>query len=112
MATLHLVADRGNDVVEAEQTGFLGDATVEDDLQQKIAEFVFQIGHVTARDGVGDLIGFLNRVRGNRLERLRAIPFAAIGRPEPTHGSEKTISHSAILKNLLPPFRKDTFRAK
>ena len=57
-----------------EQAGFLGHARVKHDLEQQIAEFVLEIGHVAALDRVGDLIGFLDRVRRDRRESLRAYP--------------------------------------
>ncbi len=36
--------------------------------------------YVAARDGIGDLVGFLDRVRHDRFEPLRAIPFASVHR--------------------------------
>ena len=60
--------------------GLLGHARVEDDLQQQVAELVAQVFRVAALDGVGDLVGFLDRVRGDRREGLFEIPgTAAVG---------------------------------
>lgn len=66
MAPLELVADRGHDIAEAEETALLGDQRVENDLQLEVAKLVGERRHVVARDRVGDLVGFLDRVRGDR----------------------------------------------
>src|SRR3546814_7643747 len=67
---------------------------MEDDLEEQIAEFVLEIGHVTACDRVGDLIGFLDRVRRDRLEGLDIIPFAARLRvAQPGHDPDEAIDH-------------------
>ncbi len=76
VAALHLVADRSDHVREREMAGFLGHAAVEDDLEQQIAEFVLEIGHVAALTSVGDFIGFLDRIGRDRLEGLDGVPFA------------------------------------
>ena len=74
MAAFHLVADAVDDVVEREVAGFLGHLRVEDDLELEIAEFVGERVHIVARDRVGDLIGFLDRVGRDRREGLDACP--------------------------------------
>src|SRR5262249_32593515 len=51
--------------------------SVEDDLKQKVAEFVAQVGKIVARDRVGDFVGFLERVRRDGLEILLEIPGTA-----------------------------------
>ena len=80
MAPHHLVGDRGGDVVEGKVTGFLGHACMEHDLELEIAEFVSERIHVLARDRIGDLVSFFDRVGGDRLERLDRVPFAAVHR--------------------------------
>ena len=75
MTPFHLVADRGGDVLEPEQPGFLRHPAVEDHLQQQIAEFVLKVRHVAALDRVGDFIGLLDRIGSDRRKILRAIPF-------------------------------------
>jgi hypothetical protein len=54
--------DGRNDVAECEGAGLLGHAGVENHLQQEIAEFVAQVGEVLALNGVGHLVGFLDRI--------------------------------------------------
>ena len=68
---------RRDHVLERELSGFLGHLRVEDDLQLQIAELVGERVHVVARDRVGDLIGFLDRVGSDRREGLHRVPFAA-----------------------------------
>jgi hypothetical protein len=53
MARLELVRDRARDVVESELAGFLGDARLEDHLEQQVAEFVADFSDVASGDGVG-----------------------------------------------------------
>ena len=73
----HLGRNRRHDVIDGESAQLLGDAGMIDDLELEIAQFVLEVGHVVPADGVGNLIGFLDRVRRDRLERLDAVPFAA-----------------------------------
>jgi len=100
MATLHLVADRGDDVCQREMAGFLRHAAVEHDLEEQIAKLVLELGQVAALDRVGDLIGFLDRIGRDRFEGLDRIPFAAGLRiAQPRHDRDETLdirrSHAA-----------------
>ena len=77
---------------------------MENDLQLQIAEFVGERVHVLARDGVGDLIGFLDRIGRDGLERLDAVPFAA-GRwiAQPPHDLDEAIKrHRGGLPRPFP----------
>jgi hypothetical protein len=80
VAAYHLVADAFRDIAKGEQTGFLGEAGVVDDLEQQVAEFVRQGGEIAVGDGVGDLVGFLDGVGRDGVEALVLVPRAAIGR--------------------------------
>ena len=81
-----------DDVVAARKRRLPRPCGVEDDLEQQVAKFVLQIGHVVARDRVGDFIGFLDRVRRDRRESLRAIPFAAGLRiAQPRHDRDQPV---------------------
>jgi hypothetical protein len=65
---------------------FLGHAGVVDDLEQKVAEFVLEVDEIVARDGIGDLVGFLQRIGRDRAERLLKVPrAAAAGRAQGGH---------------------------
>lgn len=50
-----------------------------DDLEQQVPEFVGQGGHVAPGDGVGDLVGFFDRVGRDGVEGLRLVPRATCG---------------------------------
>ena len=58
----HLARDRLDHVAERKRVLLLGHAGVIHHLQQEIAEFVAEVVEIAARDGVGDLIGFLDGV--------------------------------------------------
>ena len=92
MTALQLVADARDHVLEREMAGFLSHLRVEHDLELEIAELVGERVHVVASDGVGDLIGFFDRIRGDGREALRAIPFAAAHRiAEAAHDGDQTL---------------------
>ena len=65
---------------------------MKDDLELKIAELIGETVHVVARDCVGDFIGFLDRIGGDRLERLHRVPFAAAdGIAQPAHDFDEPL---------------------
>ena len=64
-------------VLQPEMPGLFSHARVEDHLEQQIAQFDPQLVHVAVLDGVGDLIGFLNRIGSDRLEGLLHVPGTA-----------------------------------
>ena len=73
-------------VVEGEQALFLGHPGMEDDLEQQVPKLALQFAHVAPLDGVGDLIGLLDRIGGDGLEGLLHVPrTAAVGVPQPDH---------------------------
>src|SRR6478735_2209284 len=71
------------DVVDGEVARRLGDAGVEQDLQQQVSEFLADLGRVADCDGVEQFVGLLHEVRGQGLVRLSDLP-AAVG-PQPVH---------------------------
>ena len=73
----HLFGDRLHDVAEGEFLRFLSHLRVIDNLQQQVAELVAQIVHIAARDGVGDLIGLLDRVGRDAGKVLLDVPRAS-----------------------------------
>ena len=79
VAANHLVGNRPGDIGKSEQAGFLGHSRVIDDLEQQVAEFVRQRRQITPRDGIGDLVGFLDRVRRDGVEALQFVPRTAVG---------------------------------
>ena len=92
MAPLHLVADRIGNIVETEQAVVGRDLAMKDDLEQQIAKLVANLGRIAAGNGIGDLIGFFDRVRRDGREILRQIPFAtAIGIAQLAHDGEQAV---------------------
>ena len=86
----HLSGDRLDHIAEGEGILLLRHAGVIHHLQQEIAEFVAQIFEIAARDGVGDLIGFLDGVGGDGRKILFEIPrTAAAGRAQRRHDLEQ-----------------------
>ena len=83
MAADHLGVDRRNDVGDVEGADLPRECRMVNDLEQQVAELVAEIGHVVAIDRVRDLVGFLDRVRGHRAERLDPIPRASVRRAQP-----------------------------
>ena len=90
MTTDHLVSDGLNHIAKIERLELLGHASVEDNLQQQIAEFLAQIVDVVALDGVDDFKRFLKRVGRDGFEILLQIPGAAGDRrPQGGHDIEQ-----------------------
>ena len=86
----HLVRDRAHHIREGEGPGLLGHPGVIDGLEQQVAQFVAQIGHVAALDGVGDLVGFLDRIGRDRGEILLDVPGTApVGVTQPRHDGDQ-----------------------
>ena len=77
MAADHLGRDRLDDIAEGEHASFFGHTGMKDDLQEEVAEFVLQVHQVVAGDRIGNLIGFLDRIRCNGGKVLFDIPRAA-----------------------------------
>jgi hypothetical protein len=95
MARLELAGDRGGDVGEGELAGFLRDPGVEHHLEQQVAKLLAQAFDIAAGDRVGDLVGFLDRVRGDRRKVLRPVPFASAHRiAQPGHHRQQSRERS------------------
>ena len=68
MAADQLGGDGLDHVAEIEGALLLGHAGMEGDLEQKVAQLVLEVVQVAARDGVGHLVGFLERIGRDGLE--------------------------------------------
>ncbi len=77
VAADHLGGDRLDHVAKGKQAGLGRHLGVIDGLEEEIAELVLEIVRVAAGDGVGDLIGFLDRVGRDGREVLHDVPGAA-----------------------------------
>ena len=92
MALDHLVVDGAGNIVDGEGAGFARHLGVEDDLQQQVAQLVAERRHVAMLDGVGDLIGFLDRIGRDAGEILLEIPgAAAFGIAQPRHDGDEAL---------------------
>jgi hypothetical protein len=77
MSSDQLFRNAAGEIVEGEPLFFRRDLGVKNDLQQKIAEFLAQIGIVARVDGGDDLVRFLEDIRAERPMRLFAIPWTS-----------------------------------
>ena len=73
----HLAGDRLDDVAEVEDLLLLGNAGMEDDLQEEVAEFLAEVGQIATLDRVGDLVGLFQRVGLYGFEGLPDVPRTA-----------------------------------
>ena len=80
-----LVADALHDRVDIERALAAPDRGLKHDLHQKIAELLAVTVDVVARERVEDLVGFFDEERAQRVERLLAVPRAAIGSEQAVH---------------------------
>jgi hypothetical protein len=64
-------------IIKPKRALLLRHAGVKYHLQQQIAELLAQIGEISALDCVDNLVGFLDRIRGDAREILLQIPWAA-----------------------------------
>src|SRR3970282_2033798 len=71
-----LPVDQPRDRLQVALAALLQEQREEVDLEEKVAEFVTEAAVVPGQDGVGDLVGLLDRVRHNRRRRLLPVPGA------------------------------------
>ena len=90
MAADQLLGDGLDHVAEIEGALLLRHAGVKHHLQQEIAQFVAQIVEIVTDDGVGDLVGFLERVGRDGREILLQVPrTTGAGRAQRRHDLEE-----------------------
>ena len=77
VAADHLPGDGFDHIAESKFTFFVSHLRVIDNLKQEVAEFLAQVVHVVAGDGIRHLVGFLDRVRRDGRKGLLDIPRAA-----------------------------------
>ncbi|OIQ67200.1 hypothetical protein GALL_512250 [mine drainage metagenome] len=96
MARHHLVGNRAHHIVEGEKTCILRHLRVKHALEQKIAQLALQLAPRLPLDGVGDLIGFLDRIGCDGGEGLLDIPRAAgVGIAQTAHDRQQA-RHTAL----------------
>src|SRR4030081_151492 len=90
MAPDELFAQRLHYIGEVERALLLGHTGMKNDLKEKVAKLLAQIYEIAACDGVGDLVGLLNRIGCNGREILVGVPRTARPRrSEPRHDLKK-----------------------
>ncbi len=86
-----LFGDRLHYVAEIERALLLGHASVIDDLEQEVAQFLLEVGKIVARYGIGDFIGFFQCVWRDGRKILRQIPWTSCFRcAQRRHDFEET----------------------
>jgi len=74
---------------------------MKNNLEQKISKLVFQIGHVTAGDGIGDLVGFLDGIGSNAGKILFDIPGTTVFRVTQFFHDFEQLLHGISLSERL-----------
>jgi hypothetical protein len=88
----HLVGDAADHGVEIERAFLFGHPGVVDDLEQQIPQLVGQVGRAAPGDGVGDLVGLLDGIGGDRVESLHDVPGAAgLGIAQTAHDRDQSV---------------------
>ena len=82
MAAHELVGDALERIGDREVPGLGLELREKDRLEQEVAELFAQRRVIVAVDRVEDLVGFLEHERLQRVDRLLAIPRAAVGRAQ------------------------------
>ena len=72
-------------VIDGKASLLFGHFRVEEDLEQKVAEFSGEFLPVAIIDGFEDFVSFFQRVGFDRVERLLAVPGAATWAAQPGH---------------------------
>jgi len=85
VAPHELLVDRAHDVRDRELARILGDARLEDHLEEQVAELLAELAGVALLDGGDDLVGLLDDVGLERLGGLLAVPGAAAGGAQASH---------------------------
>ncbi len=87
MAAYQLVHQVARDVVDRPRLvgAFLGDAGVEHDLQEDVAQLLAQRFGVVVLEGLQRLVGLLEQVRRQAGVGLFGVPRTTTGRPQPVH---------------------------
>ena len=86
-----LLGDGVGDAAEVEAPLLLGDARLEDDLQEEVAELLAMGLGVAPVDRLEHLVGLLEDVGAEGGERLLPVPGAPVGPPEAGHDGEEAL---------------------
>ena len=93
----HFVVDFTDYGRDVEATFFVGDLRVEENLEEKVAEFLGEFGVVGGVQGIEHFVGFLDQVGAEGGVSLLAVPEAAVGRAKAGHDGDKFLEVGADL---------------
>jgi hypothetical protein len=82
MSSHKLFRDAARDIFECKLSTFMGDLRMENDLQQKIAEFLLQVCVIAGLDRRDNLVSFLDQTGSQRAVRLLTVPWTSAGSPQ------------------------------
>ena len=95
MAVMQLVVDASGDIGQGEGAVFASELGVDEDLEQQVAEFFFEVDigrqqfvvrrGLNSVDGLQDFVGFLQQVRPQRAVGLFTIPRAVLAQAMHEH---------------------------
>jgi hypothetical protein len=91
MATDHLVGDGLAHAVDVEPALLAGDPGHEHDLDEEIPELLTQLVRITGGDRVHDLVGLLEKVGSEGMERLLPVPRTPPRVAQMVHDGDETI---------------------
>ena len=101
MPAHHLPRDAVDDIGEVEAPFLRRHLRVINDLEQEVSELFLQRLAIVARDRVGDLVSFFDRVRSDRGVALRDVPRTArILVAQPRHHREQVLERVAPCGSL------------
>jgi len=91
MPANQLAVDGVQSVGDLKEFFLAGHLRIKYGLQQKIAKFFGEVGPVAAINGIQHFIRLFQRVRLNGIERLFAVPGAAIRAAQASHNRNKLL---------------------
>ena len=92
-----LLDDARDDVVDRELPFLAKQLGLEHDLEEKVAELLAERLAIARVDRVDDLARLFEHVFAQRLERLLAVPRAAVRREEAAHDADEADERRAVL---------------
>ena len=95
VAANHFVVDLADDRGDIEAAFFVGDLRVEEDLEEKVAEFFGEFGVVGGVESIEDLVGFFDEVSAEGRVGLFTVPRAAVRGAKPGHDGDQFLELGA-----------------
>ena len=98
MTADEFVANTAGDVVKIEAIIFLRELGVEDNLQEKVAEFLLKVFVVVCLDGGNSFVSFLDEIGDEGIVGLFGVPWTAAGGAKTMHDSAKAVDLAVGLR--------------